>query len=288
MNLEIADFDVFDAHLHTYGTFLKTEKDLISYMDKYNVKKAILTTINRKGTAKSFIRTTNSPETDDKGKMEHALENMRKMAQSGQLPHDDVNEIANNAPKRFYKFFWFNPNFNPEEEDGYKILENHFVQRFCGVKIHSAFHFVKIPKDIIKLCEFLQDFDERFVLFIHSTPKYWLFSGISGMDIAKLAKKFPKLRIIVGHAAYSMEYGFETGIVLKSYNNVFFETSCCPALGIFNLVKTVGHERILFGSDAPVTSTLEIELLKILSLPINRAQKQDILYNNTSQLLGGL
>ena len=78
----------------------------------------------------------------------------------------------------------------------------------------------------------------------------------------------------------------ENSFVLQEYKNVFFETSCSVSFGIYNLSRAVGHNRILFGSDSPTASTLPLEIAKITTLPrISKEQKQDILYNNVSELL---
>ena len=213
-------------------------------------------------------------------------EKFRNLIPKQQLDHSDVKEITERAPERFYKFFWFNPNMDAEnEENDYRLLEDHFKEGFCGVKIHSGFHRIKIPRDVIKMVSFMQEFDKNLILYIHSLPKTAFFSGISANDIAFLAKKFPELRIIVGHAANTMSYAVEVGMTLN-YENVFFETSCSVSFGIYNIIKTIGHERILFGSDSPTASTLPIEIDKIITLPRTSNEiKQDILYNNVSKLM---
>ncbi|GAH64466.1 unnamed protein product, partial [marine sediment metagenome] len=117
-------------------------------------------------------------------------------------------------------------------------------------------------------------------------PKTSFFGGVSTRDIANLASKNPNLRIIVGHAANTMSYALDVGMTLRRYENIYFETSCSVSFGIYNLIKTIGHEKILFGSDSPTASTLPIEIEKILSLPrISHEEKQDILYNNVNTLL---
>ncbi|MFX0144912.1 MAG: amidohydrolase family protein [Candidatus Hodarchaeota archaeon] len=254
-------------------------------MDHHNVEKAIITTINRAkyhNKQKEYAADVDEPENLSK-----YLEVFKKIIPKGQLSHQDVIDIANKAPNRFYKVFWFNPKLNPEEEEeNYRILENHFKKGFIGVKIHGSFNFFKFPKDIFKLATFMQDYDKNLILFIHSHPKTEFYDGSEPQDIAKLAKEFPDLRIIVGHAAYCMEYALGIGLLLKKFDNLHFETSCSASLGIFNLIKTVGHQRILFGSDSPTTSTLPIEIEKILSLPkISDEIRQDIFYNNLSNLL---
>ncbi|MFX1326566.1 MAG: amidohydrolase family protein [Promethearchaeota archaeon] len=279
------DFKIFDAHLHTYGMFLDPHEDVISYLDYYNVEKAILTTINRtKYHSKQKEYASNANQGEEFSKY---LNEFKNLMPKGQLSHQDVIDLANKAPDRFYKVFWFNPTLSPdEEEDNYKILVDHFKKGFIGVKIHASFNFFEFPKGIEKLVTFIQGFDENIILYIHSLPKTKFHDGSEPQDIAKLAKKFPDLRIIVGHAAFCMEYAVSIGILLKKFENTYFETSCSVSLGIYNLIKNVGHKRILFGSDSPTTSTLPIEIEKILSLPrISNEDKQDILYNNVSNLL---
>ena len=248
--------------MHTAGMFLDRKNNIIEYMDQFNVEKAVLTTINR---SKEVI-----------------------FPKDHQLPHQDVIEIAKLAPERLYKFFWFNPKIKPIEleEDNYKVLEEHFNQGFIGVKLHPFFNDVNIPEDVIKLGSFMQDYDKNLMLFIHSTPKSSRFKGVTPSEIARLAKKYPDLRIIVGHAAFCIEYAVEVGMVLNKFQNVFFETSCSVSQGIYLLTKTVGHERILFGSDSPAASALPVEIQNILSIPrLSDGIKQDIFYNNIDTLL---
>ncbi|MFX1419158.1 MAG: amidohydrolase family protein [Promethearchaeota archaeon] len=279
------DFKIFDAHLHTYGMFLKPHEDVISYMDYYNVEKAIVTTINR--TKYHSKQREHASGLNREENLSAYLNDFKNMMPKGQLSHQDVIDLANKAPDRFYKFFWFNPNLSlEEEEDNYKILENHFKKGFIGVKIHASFNFFKFPKGVEKLVSFMQEFDKNFLLFIHSLPKTKFHDGSEPQDIAKLATKFPDLRIIVGHAAFCMEYAVSVGVLLKKFENVYFETSCSVSLGIYSLIKTLGYKRMLFGSDSPTTSTLPIEIEKILSLPrVSNEAKQDIFYNNVSNLL---
>jgi len=254
-------------------------------MDRFNVEKAIITTINR--TKYHNRQKEVASKLDERDKAVKFMDSFKESMLKGQLDHTDVKELARKAPERFYKFFWFNPNMSPEEEENdYKTLEDHFKEGFCGVKIHSGFHMIKIPKHVNKLISFMQDFDKNILFYIHSLPKTAFFEGVSSRDIANLTKSFPELRIIVGHAANTMSYAVEVGMTLNKYKNIYFETSCSVSFGIYNLLKTIGHKKILFGSDSPTASTLPIEIDKILSLPrISKEVKQDILYNNVDRLL---
>lgn len=284
--MEIPNFKIIDAHMHTYGKFLDPDKNILDYMDRYNVEKAIITTIHRT----KYQGSENSVNTENQinNSQLNMFQRFKNILLKGQISHQDVIDIAKRAPDRIYKFFWFNPRIDsPEEvESNYKILEDHFKKGFCGVKIHSAFSQIKVPKDIIDLVTFMQEYDKNLILFIHSLPKTSLFKGITSQDIANLAKKFPNLKIIVGHSAYAMEFAIEVGITLRDYQNLFFETSCSVSFGIYNILKSVGHKRVIFGSDSPTASPLPVEIAKIMTLPkISKQQKIDIFYNNISGIL---
>ena len=260
----------------------------MQYLDTYGVEKAIITTINRAASSKIYTKDVGTIKDGDteKDRVKEAFENLRKLIPKDQLDHQDVIDISKRAPERFHKFFWFNPKIAPEQEEhSYKILESHFENGFCGVKVHSGINLVKIPRDILKLVSFMQDFNKKFPIFIHFTPKFSAFGGISSKDIAKLAKNFPELPIIVGHAGLAMEFAIDFGLTLKQYKNIYFETSCSIPYAILSLVKTVGHKRLLFGSDAPVTNPMQLEIDKIMCLPIESDQKKDIFYNNTNNLI---
>ncbi|MFX1257280.1 MAG: amidohydrolase family protein [Promethearchaeota archaeon] len=270
--------------MHTDGKFLYPSNNVLEYMDRFNIEKAIITTINR---TKVSLK---NDDIDKSNKMNYMLENFKKIMPKGQLSHQDVIDIAKKASDRVYKLFWFNPKLTSEEEhSNYKILEDNFKKGFCGVKIHSIFNLLKIPKDVLNLASFIQEYNEEYnknlFLYIHSVPKVSYFNGVLSRDIAKLAKSFPDLRIIVGHAAFCMEYAIEVGTVLKNYKNVFFETSASVSYGIYRLIRSLGNKRILFGSDSPVVSPIQLEIEKILTLPIPNEEKQNILYNNVNNFL---
>ncbi len=269
------EFKIFDAHLHSYGLFLDSNKSIIEYLDAHNVEKAIITTINRAAKI--------SPQMDD---IDTNQLKTYKMIPKGQLNHDDVIEICNQAPKRFYPFFWFNPNMDSQnEEESYKILEEHFKKGFCGIKLQPSINLIKIPRDVLKLIDFMQEYNKEYPIFIHLSPKFSFFSGTSIKDFSILATKYPDLTIILGHAALSMELAIDIGLNLKKYKNIIFETSCSIPLGILSLIRNVGHKRLIFGSDAPTTNPLQLEIDKILCLPISKTQKEDIFYNNVYEFM---
>jgi len=70
-----------------------------------------------------------------------------------------------------------------------------------------------------------------------------------GKNIKKISDKFPKLKIILGHAAYLDLW--ESIELLRNNQNVFFELSTMKVFDLYKLFKSLPPERIIFGSDYP-------------------------------------
>jgi predicted TIM-barrel fold metal-dependent hydrolase len=69
----------------------------------------------------------------------------------------------------------------------------------------------------------------------------------------------------------------------KKYENIYFDTALASHNTILEFVKTIGPERVLFGSDVPFGS-MKNELSKVLALPISDVDKECILSKNLMRL----
>jgi len=77
----------------------------LSYLDKNNVEKAIITTVNRAASSKIYA---NDDVSDKSGVTENdpvkkAFENLRRLMPEDQLDHQDVIDNKKNAIIRFWK-----------------------------------------------------------------------------------------------------------------------------------------------------------------------------------------
>jgi uncharacterized protein len=69
----------------------------------------------------------------------------------------------------------------------------------------------------------------------------------------------------------------------KNKDNIYFDTALASQDTISIFVKTIGPERILFGSDVPFGS-IRNELSKVLTLPVSYEEKELLLYKNFLRL----
>ena len=98
----------------------------------------------------------------------------------------------------------------------------------------------------------------------------------------------PGIKLIIPHLGLLGGNPLDFLKSFKGRENVYFDTALAAKSTILEFVRSVGPERLLFGSDIPFSS-MKNELPKILTLPIPDEEKQLILSKNIIRLtkLGG-
>lgn len=204
---------IIDAHVHQ-GTDIDKH---------YSTSDMLIRSMNKNKIAKSIIFPLNDPE---KGKDFH-------------IPNEKILRVFNKHPSRFVPFCRLDPNGEWKDE-----LELRLSQGFVGVKLHPASQKFTIggrkAQPIYRLAE-----KHNLMVLIHSG---FSMAKVAG-DIQKLIRKFPNLKIILGHAAFVDMVA--TAKVVKDKPNVLFEVSTLKVFELYNLMKIVPPEQIIFGSDYP-------------------------------------
>lgn len=98
-------------------------------------------------------------------------------------------------------------------------------------------------------------------------------------------KKTKHLKIIIPHLGMLGGNPIDFLDAFKARENVYFDTALAGSNVMMSFIKSIGHERILFGSDIPF-GTMKSELEKVLSLPIGDDEKEWILSKNLLRLTG--
>jgi predicted TIM-barrel fold metal-dependent hydrolase len=94
---------------------------------------------------------------------------------------------------------------------------------------------------------------------------------------------FPDSMLIIPHLGMLGGQPMDFLNSFKKHENIYFDTALASQNTILEFVKTIGRERVLFGSDVPFGS-MKNELSKILALPIPDADKEYILSKNIIRL----
>jgi len=103
-------------------------------------------------------------------------------------------------------------------------------------------------------------------------------------QLAELARRFPQVIFIMGHAAYP-DFWYDVAAALQQTPNLLVETSCQGAAIIQQAIDAVGPERVLFGSGWP-RSKPGIEIRKIQSMGLPAATLEKIMHTNAMRCWG--
>jgi predicted TIM-barrel fold metal-dependent hydrolase len=274
----IDEIKIFDAHVHYLGRFKKRDENIVDYLDRYKIDKAIITTVNKRTTLEKFNLLPNENE------MEHFDEVtfIDHFNLKDQLDHEEVLKLVQENEK-LYGFYWFNPKI--AGDDDWKLLKKYITEYdFKGVKTQMCVDLLKVPEDLFTLAEFCIKYDVP--LYLHSGIGFFFQDAFRAKDYYNFIKEFPDLKCIIGHAAYTMEYCINLLRYFPDFPNVFFETSVSIPYGIMTLIKIMGDHRVIFGSDSPSATTPDIEINKIKMLNLSKKTLENVFYNNISRLIG--
>ncbi len=102
-------------------------------------------------------------------------------------------------------------------------------------------------------------------------------------DVATLARRFPRVRIIMAHLTGCGARGV---LAVKGCPNVWVDTSgAAPEAGLVEFaVAQIGAERVLHGSDAPIRD-FHVSLARVRSAAIPERAKRLVLGENARDLL---
>jgi len=264
---------IFDGHMHYIGRFKPRNESLIDFMDRYGIDKASVTSLNQEANLNAILKS--NEKFDEKVFLNDFL-------RKNQYDHKELRQIISKNPNRLFGFFWFNPRI--ASEDDWKLLEQYIEDyHFKGVKTQWCVDLLEVPRDLSYLAEFCMEHDVP--LFIHSGSGFFFQRPVRAKDHYKLAKKYKELKMIIGHAAFSMEHCINCIRYFSKMNNVYFETSTSIPYGILSLIKAMGSDRVIYGSDAPAANAPDLEINKIYSLNLDKKTLENVFYNNINNLL---
>ena len=192
--------------------------------------------------------------------------------------HDEIGSAIRDHPDRFVGAACLNP-FVPEAEFrgevrrcretyGFRALK--FQPQYQGLNPlsdRSAFLFeTALENDLVLVCH--TGAGAPFALpslFIHP------------------ARKYPALTIVLGHAGGGI-YALEAIVAAEVCSNLYIELSTLTPHAVLEILRHVGPERLMAGSDLP--ESLETEIGKVLSLPVSEAHKRAILWETAAAVFG--
>jgi len=194
-----------------------------------------------------------------------------------------VAEAVSQYPQRFIGYGVINPNYPGHIHDE---LDRCFdVLGLQAIKLHPVWHDYPIDgPNYTPVFEYAES--HRLTILSHT----WGNSDF----LAGAASSYPNINFVVAHAggwngkAISSSKLIEYKILAtaKNYGNIYLDLAASLVYfgALERLVKLVGAEKILFGSDFPLHN-LGYQLGRVLFAKISRKEKNAILWENAQKLL---
>ncbi len=84
--------------------------------------------------------------------------------------------------------------------------------------------------------------------------------------VTRRARQYPDVKIVLAHAGGQM-FSQEAIFIAEMFENIYLEPSWCQAYRIKEFCSTLGKERVIFGSDGPANTMVEIAKVESVNLP---------------------
>jgi predicted TIM-barrel fold metal-dependent hydrolase len=154
-------------------------------------------------------------------------------------------------------------------------------KEFCALKIWVSF---ADEPCVFPLIERMIELDKPTLIHAMHKSVGQLPLESDPTHIARLAKHYPQAKIILPHIGGNFYY---TCDVIADYPNIYTDPSgtYCETGMLEHAVKTLGPDRILFGSDAPGADFVN-NLAKVMCADISESDQRNILAANAKKLWG--
>ena len=253
------NYRILDVHAHL-GESLSigkagTEEDLMRSMDKNGIEKAILSPI---------------PGYSEPYGIKNTI-----------IQNDRIAEAVAKYPDRFPRGLAV---LEPRQGDEcLGELERSLNElKLRGLMFHNVFHGVSIDHPFMfTIMEEAKKFDPIVLMhtmyFSHLEPPFRL---------ARLAESFPTITFINGHPAQDTTQCPASIEISKKNKNILLDT--CLLLDVMQpiewMVREVGVEGIVFGSDSPYYPNMSIDLTIVERAEISEEDRRKILWDNAAKL----
>jgi len=200
----------------------------------------------------------------------------------GKINSETVLDTAARKPKQFIPFI----SLHPRKKHNDVLMQKYVLRGAKGMKIHPPMQLVRPCSSYVCSMMELATAHKLPVLFHcgHSPLSPIVQRRFSVMeDYRKIVSWYRDVPIILGHSGIDE---WETALsIAKEYDHVYLELSGQPPSVIKKIMKTIGDDRLFFGSDWPYYPTA-LPLAKVLlATEGNEKAREKILYKNITQIL---
>ena len=172
---------------------------------------------------------------------------------------NNMNSYVKQSAKKygFHSLIFVSPKWDADKLESEIINGNHL-----GIKVYLTLAPSYIPKNEIRIFDFLPHHQldilnrHHWIVILHIPRDERLKNNVNLAQLLEIDKYYPNIKLIVAHVgrAYCNEDIGNAFEVLSETKNIMFDFSANTNSYVFTkLIKTFGPNRILFGSDLPIT-----------------------------------
>lgn len=200
----------------------------------------------------------------------------------GKINSDMVLQTAGRKPDMFIPFI----SLHPRRHFNHLLIKKYVARGARGMKIHPPMQLVRPnSRYVCSMMELATMYKLPVLFHCGSSPLSPRMQDRFSMmeDYRKIAAQFRNIPIILGHSGIDE---WETAVsIAKEYEHVYLELSGQPPDVIKKIMKSLGSDRLLFGSDWPYYP-IALPLAKVLlATEGNEKARERILHSNISKLL---
>lgn len=200
----------------------------------------------------------------------------------GKINSDIVLETARQDSTTFIPFI----SLHPRNKRNHLLIKKYVARGARGMKIHPPMQLVRPNSRYVCSMMELATLYTLPVLFHcgHSPLSPAIHKRFSNMeDYRSIVSQYRTIPIILGHSG--IDAWEEAVVIAKKYEHVYLELSGQPPQVIKKMIRMLGSDRLLFGSDWPYYPTA-LPLAKVLlGTEGNEKAREKILYTNSNHLL---
>ncbi len=174
--------------------------------------------------------------------------------------HNVIAELSKKMPNRIFGMANPSPHLPTPE---YRRELERCVDKlgFVAVKLHPLAHAVN-PNLSVGRKVFQTASDLGVTVMVHTGAGVpWALPSA----IIPIAQEFRNLKIVLAHCGSSIFSG-EAALAAQLCPNVYLETSWLPNLSIYNYCKSIGADRVMFGSDCGENVATELVKYRTMGL----------------------
>lgn len=150
----------------------------------------------------------------------------------------------------------------PPDADPEQVRDMVRHSGFVGLKCHHTMARVEGPTWLAPIETYLPEplvkvaHEERLSITLHIVRDRALADPLNQATIRRYCERYPDMRLLLAHAArgFNPWHTIEGIASLRGLPNVYCDTSAVTEAGAFEaIIETLGHDRLLYGADFPVS-----------------------------------